>query len=53
MRHDIYCPSCAAAGIRRKLMAVEDNVYGTIRPYCKGCKRNVVIELRGGLPISD
>jgi len=52
MKHDIYCPSCRAAGIRRKLMEVDDTANGIIYPYCKGCKRNVTVELRGGRPIA-
>lgn len=51
MRHKIYCPVCAAAGIKRWLLEVEDTANGTIRPYCKGCKRNVVVELRDGRPV--
>lgn len=51
MKHKIYCPVCAAAGIKRWLLEVEDTANGTIRPYCKGCKRNVVVELRDGRPV--
>ena len=46
-RIEIFCPTCAAAGIRRKLMEVDANTHGTIWPYCKACKRNVKIELKG------
>lgn len=48
MKYDIYCPSCAAAGIKRKLLEAEDSANGTIRPYCKGCKRNVIVKLHDG-----
>lgn len=42
---EIYCPVCAAAGIRRKLLEVDKDARGVIMPYCKGCKKNVVIDL--------
>lgn len=45
MRVEVFCPICAAAGIRRKLMEVDSEAKGTIYPYCKGCKKNVRIEL--------
>ena len=45
MKIEIFCPVCAAAGIRRKLMEVESPARGVIYPYCKGCKKNVKIEL--------
>ena len=47
MRVEIFCPVCARAGIKRKLMEVEDKASGTIYPYCKGCKKNIKIELKG------
>lgn len=46
-KKDIYCPSCYNAGIRRKLMEVDVNARGIIYPYCKACKKNVKIELKG------
>lgn len=46
-RKEIFCPVCAAAGIRRKLMEVDSEATGTIYPYCKGCKKNVEIHLDG------
>lgn len=46
-RIEIFCPICAAAGIRRKLMEVDAKATGAVFPYCKGCKRNVKIELKG------
>ena len=51
MRHKIYCPVCAAAGIKRWLLEAGETANGPIYPYCKGCKRNVLVELRGGRPI--
>ncbi len=42
---EVFCPVCAAAGITRKLMEVESSARGTIYPYCKGCKKNIKIEL--------
>lgn len=50
MRVEVFCPICAAAGIRRKLMEVDSEAKGVVWPYCKGCKKNVKIELplRGG-----
>lgn len=45
MKLEIFCPVCAAAGIRRKLMEVDDGAKGTIYPYCKGCKKNIPIQL--------
>ena len=45
MKIEIFCHVCAAAGIRRKLMEVESSARGIIYPYCKGCKKNVKIEL--------
>lgn len=45
MRQEIFCPRCAAAGIRRKLMEVDSEAKGVVWPYCKGCKKNVKIEL--------
>ena len=47
MKIDIFCPVCAAAGIKRKLMETEDTAKGIVYPYCKGCKKNVKIELKG------
>lgn len=45
-RHiNVYCPSCAAAGIKRKLMEVDNDAKGVIYPYCKGCKKNVAVKL--------
>lgn len=45
MRIEIFCPICAAAGIRRKLMEADSNAVGKVYPYCKGCKRNIEIDL--------
>lgn len=45
MKDYVYCPQCAAAGIRRKLMEVDRRAKGIIYPYCKGCKKNIKIEL--------
>lgn len=45
MREEIFCPICAAAGIRRKLMEVDSAAKGVVYPYCKGCKKNVRVEL--------
>ena len=45
VRVDIFCPICAEAGIRRKLMEVDEGATGVIFPYCKGCKKNVRVEL--------
>ena len=47
MKIDIYCPICAAAGIKRKLMEADAEAKGVVFPYCKGCKKNVKIELQG------
>lgn len=47
MRVEIFCPVCRAAGIKRKLMEVDSKAVGTIYPYCKGCKKNVEINLKG------
>ena len=51
MKIDIYCPICAAAGINhgkgRLLMQVDSNVRGVLYPYCKACKKNIKIELKG------
>lgn len=44
---EIFCPVCAAAGIRRKLLEVDDKASGKIFPWCKGCKKNIEIELTG------
>lgn len=44
-RFEIYCPCCLAAGIKRKLMEVDKSAVGIIYPYCKGCKRNVLVKL--------
>nr|DAJ41592.1 MAG TPA: cysteine-rich protein [Caudoviricetes sp.] len=45
MKLEIFCPVCAEAGIRRKLMEVDDGAKGIIYPYCKGCKKNIPIDL--------
>lgn len=45
LREEIFCPICAAAGIRRKLMEVDSAAKGVVYPYCKGCKKNVRVEL--------
>lgn len=45
MRIEVFCPVCAAAGIKRKLMEVDDKATGVIWPWCKGCKKNVKIDL--------
>ena len=47
MRIEIFCPSCQAAGIKRKLMEVDSSASGKIYPWCKACKRNVEIVLKG------
>ncbi len=47
MKYAIYCPSCAKAGISRKLMEVDSEARGVIFPYCKGCHQNVKICLEG------
>ena len=47
MRKEIYCPVCEAVGIKRKLMEVEDTATGSIYPYCKHCKKNIIVELSG------
>lgn len=47
MRIEIYCPVCAAAGIKRKLMEVDAATIGVVYPYCKGCKKNIEIKLKG------
>lgn len=47
MKIEIFCPVCAAAGIKRKLMEVDEHANGKVYPYCKGCKKNVKIELKG------
>jgi hypothetical protein len=51
MKIDIYCPVCAAAGINhgkgRLLMQVDSNATGTVYPYCKSCKKNIKIDLKG------
>ena len=44
-RNDVYCPCCAAAGIKRKLLEVDKAAVGVIYPYCKGCKKNIPIIL--------
>lgn len=45
VRVEVFCPICAAAGIRRKLMEVDSEAKGVIWPWCKGCKKNVRVEL--------
>lgn len=45
LRVEVFCPICAAAGIRRKLMEVDSAAKGVVYPYCKGCKKNVRVEL--------
>lgn len=45
MRIEIFCPTCAEAGIKRKLMEVGGDAKGTLYPYCKGCKKNITITL--------
>lgn len=51
MKIDIYCPVCAAAGINhgkgRLLMQVDSKTTGIVYPYCKACKKNIKIELKG------
>ena len=42
---DIFCPDCAKARIRRKLLEVDAHAKGIIYPYCKGCKENKKIDL--------
>lgn len=48
MKIEIFCPICATAGIKRKLMEADSNARGILWPWCKGCKKNVKIELKGG-----
>lgn len=45
LRVEVFCPICAAAGIRRKLMEVDSAAKGVVYPYCKGCKKNIRVEL--------
>ena len=47
MRVEVFCPICAAAGIRRKLMEVDSEAKGVVWPWCKGCRRNVKVVLIG------
>ena len=51
MKIDIYCPGGAAAGINhgkgRLLMQVDSKTTGIVYPYCKACKKNIKIELKG------
>ena len=51
MKIDIYCPVCAAAGINhgkgRLLMQVDSKAVCIVYPYCKACKKNIKIELKG------
>lgn len=47
LRLEIFCPTCRQAGIKRKLMEVDEHADGIIYPYCKGCKKNVRIVLHG------
>lgn len=44
-RKEIFCPQCAKAGIKRKLLEVDKSAKGVIYPYCKGCKKNIEIDL--------
>lgn len=46
MKINIFCPVCAKAGIKRKLMEVDSAATGIVYPYCKGCKKNVEIDLK-------
>lgn len=48
LKIEIFCPTCAAAGIKRKLMEVDSLTKGIVYPYCKACKKNIKIELNGG-----
>lgn len=52
-RIEIDCPDCARANIKRKLMEVDEYASGVVYPYCKGCKKNVKIELKGGKPAEN
>lgn len=45
MKIEIFCPVCAAAGIRRKLLEADPKASGIIYPYCKGCRKNIKIIL--------
>lgn len=45
-RKEIFCPTCAIAGIKRKLMEVDSQATGIIYPYCKACKKNVRIDIQ-------
>lgn len=47
LKIEIFCPICAAAGIKRKLMEADSAARGVVYPYCKGCRKNVKIELKG------
>ena len=47
LKIEIFCPICAAAGIHRKLMEADSSAKGVVYPYCKGCKKNVKVELKG------
>ena len=51
MKIDVYCPVCASAGINhgkgRLLMKVDSNAVVIVYPYCKACKKNIKIELKG------
>lgn len=44
-KKEIFCPQCAKAGIKRKLLEVDAHATGKIYPYCKGCKKNIEIDL--------
>ena len=45
VRVEVFCPICEAAGTHRKLMEVDSEAKGVVWPYCKGCKKNVKVEL--------
>lgn len=47
MNIEIFCPTCAKAGIRRKLLEVDSGARGVIMPWCKACKKNVKVILSG------
>lgn len=42
---DVYCPDCAKLHRKKLLFRHTLNTQGTVMAFCKGCKKEIIIEL--------
>ncbi len=42
---DVFCPTCKKFGHKKLLFRTSENSKGVVVVWCKGCKKEVKIEL--------